>query len=298
MTQRSDIASRPGPGRAGSLRGRIKSPGVSALLIPGALFLCVVLLYPMLVMVWRSFTDPGIENYTELFETGLYLRVLFKTLQVGLIITLFCLLIGYPFTYLMTRVTPRWRLVLLAAVILPFWTSWLVRTFAWMALLQDTGVINDLLTGAGIVDEPLALIRNLTGITLGMSYIMLPFMVLPLYATMGKIDWTLVKAARSLGASPFKAFTRVYLPLSMPGVLAGSFLVFVVSLGFYVTPALLGSKQNMMVGELIVTNFSQNLAFGQSAAMSVILLATVVLLLWVAAKTTPIMRYLQGGNNP
>lgn len=245
-------------------------------------------------MVVRSFTDPSVENYTMLAESDLYLRVLLQTLRTGLIITAFCLLVGYPFAYLMLRASDGWRIVLLAAVVLPFWTSWLVRTFAWMAILRDTGVVNKTLMSLGVIDEPLALIRNLVGVTLGMSYIMLPFMILPLYAAMTRIDWSLVQAARSLGASPSRAFLRVFLPLTLPGALAGSFLVFVVSVGFYVTPAMLGSPSDMMIGELIVARFNENLAFGQGSALSVVLLAAVALVLLLASRVSPVMRTLHG----
>src|SRR5688572_24553146 len=127
----------------------------------------------------------------------------------------------------------------MAAALMPFWTSWLVRTFAWMSLLRDTGLINDTLQRLGLIDEPLPLIRNVTGVVIGMTYILVPFMIFPLYASMTRMDWSLVRAARSLGASPRQAFLRVFLPLTLPGVAAGSVLVFVIATGFYVTPALL-----------------------------------------------------------
>lgn len=282
------------PPRAGRWHDRLTGLGAGWLLLPASLFLAFVVLYPMATMVLRSVTDPSVDNYTMLVETDLYFTVLLQTLQIGLITTLFCLLVGYPYAYLLTRVSGVWRLLLIAAVVLPFWTSWLVRTFAWMSILRDTGVVNEALMSLGVIDEPLSLIRNLTGVTIGMSYIMLPFMILPLYATMTRIDWSLVQAAQSLGANRRQAFLRVFLPLSVPGMLAGSFLVFVVSVGFYVTPALLGSPQNMMLGELIVTRFSDNLEFGQGSALSVVLLAVVGLILLIASRVSPVMRSLQG----
>lgn len=248
----------------------------------------VTLVVPVAVMLARSVNDPSIANYTNLAESDLFRTVFLRTLRTSLMITASCLLLAYPYAYAMVRVGPRARLVLMAAALMPFWTSWLVRTFAWMSLLRDTGLINDTLQRLGLIDQPLPLIRNVTGVVIGMTYILVPFMIFPLYASMTRMDWSLVRAARSLGASPRQAFLRVFLPLTLPGVAAGSVLVFVIATGFYVTPALLGGPSHMLVGELIITEFQTNLRFGAGSAMGVVLLAVVLLLLALAAKVGPV----------
>jgi putative spermidine/putrescine transport system permease protein len=165
----------------------------------------------------------------------------------------------------------------MALVLLPFWTSLMARTFAWLVLLQDTGVVNSLLSGVGI--GPLSLIRNTTGVTIGMTQVLLPFMVLPLYSTMSKIDSRLMTAAVSLGAPMRVAFRRVYLPLSMPGVVAGLTLVFIMSLGFYITPQILGSPQQAMISQLIATKIDRLLDFGAAGALSAVLIVITLVLL-------------------
>jgi putative spermidine/putrescine transport system permease protein len=269
-------------------------PSWGALALPGLLFLLVVFVYPVWVMVERSFTDPSPENYTVLVQSDLYGRVLLRTLETGLLATAACLLLGYPFAYLMAASTPRWRAVLILIVLLPFWTSWLVRTFALIALLQDTGLINRALQSLGVISEPLPLIRTTLGVTIGLTYILLPFMILPLYAVMQKIDGRLVQAAQSLGATRRQAFFRVFVPLSLPGVVAGSFLVFVLSVGFYVTPALLGGSDNMMIGQLISVEISELLRFGRGSALGVVLLVTVGLLVYLGSRLGPVARAFRG----
>ena len=194
-----------------------------------------------------------------------------------MIVTAVCLALAYPFAYLMTVVSRRWRIVLLAIVLLPFWTSLMVRTYAWIILLQDTGIVNDVLQQVGIGRQ--SLIRNTLGVTIGMSQILLPFMVLPLYAVMQGIDRRLVLAGESLGSPPWKAFLKIYVPLSRPGIVAGVTLVFILSLGFYITPALLGSPQNAMISQLIVQQVSTLLNFGMGGAMATILLAVILVIL-------------------
>jgi putative spermidine/putrescine transport system permease protein len=246
-------------------------------------------------MVTRSVTDPSAENYTRLVADQFFLRVFADTLVTAATITAVCLVLGYPYAYLMAKVSRRYLAILFAAVLVPLWTSWLVRTFAWMALLSDKGVINTALVDLGVISAPIPLIRNSFGVIVGMSYILLPFMILPLYAAMRKIDHELVIAARGLGATPAQAFWRVFVPLSAPGVLAGSVVVFVVAIGFYVTPALLGSPQNLMVGELIVNRFSEALEFGQGSAMAVVLLLVIGGLLALGARYSPAMKSMGGG---
>jgi putative spermidine/putrescine transport system permease protein len=240
--------------------------------------------FPLVDILRRSFTEPtsGLGNYQTFFESDVYLTVLRRTVLTAAIVTVICLLLGYPYAYLMTVVGRRWRIILLAVVLLPFWTSLMVRTYAWIILLQDTGVINDVLARLGF--GRLSLIRNTTGVTIGMAQILLPFMVLPLYATMQGIDRRLLQAAESLGARPATAFLRVYVPLSMPGVVAGVTLVFILALGFYITPVLLGSPQNALLSQLIVQQISQLLDFGLGGAMAAILFVVTLVLLAVLGR--------------
>jgi len=184
--------------------------------------------------------------------------------------------------------------VLLVAVLVPFWTSLLVRTFAWKLLLDNTGIVNTFLLDRGVIDEPLALIRNQTGVLIGMVQVMLPYAVLPLYATMRGINRRLVDAAEGLGARPIVAFWRIYAPLTLPGVVAATLLVFISSIGFYVTPALLGGPKSMMIGELIVQQLSGVLNWGFASALAVVLLVVTSLLLLVVSRFVRIGQLIGG----
>jgi putative spermidine/putrescine transport system permease protein len=248
---------------------------------PVIFFLAIFFVYPLVEVFKRSVTDPtvGLRNYVEFFETAVYVDVLLNTLKMAVIVTLVCLLLAYPYAYLMNRVSRRTAGLMLVAVLVPFWTSILVRTYAWTVILQDTGIINSILLGTGIIEEPLALVRNFLGVVIGMVHILLPFMVLPLYAVMRRIDMDYMRAAANLGASPFEAFWRVFLPLSLPGVFAGVLLVFVIALGFYITPALLGSPENIMLSELVVQQVQELFNWGMGSAMAFILLIVTLIIL-------------------
>ena len=257
------------------------------LVLPAAAFLAVFFLVPLIEMSARSVTEPagtGLSNYARFFEQEAYVRVLANTFWIAILTTAVCLAIGFPFAYLMTVAPGRIAGVLLIAVLLPFWSSALVRTFAWQVLLRDTGIINGFLLDLGVVSEPLPLIRTTTGVVIGMTHILLPFMVLPIWAVLRRIDPEYGRAASNLGASPATAFRRIVLPLSMPGVLAGCLLVFVLALGFYITPALLGGPRDQMISQLIVDQVQRQLDWGFAAAMSVLLLAATFAILFVASR--------------
>jgi putative spermidine/putrescine transport system permease protein len=254
----------------------------------------IFFLVPLAEMVVRSVTEPSTANYKEFFETSAYVRVLGNTFRTALIVTACCVVLGYPYAYAMRRAGRLGFALLSLALLLPFWSSLLVRSFAWMTLLQDTGVINRTLVSVGIVDEPLALIRNSFGVTIGMTHIMLPYMVLPLYAVMARIDMSLPEAAGSLGASPLRAFRRVFLPLSLPGLSAGALLVFVLCLGFYITPALLGGTENVLIGQLIADQVSVNVRFGFASAIGIVLLVVTLLALGIGARLLRRSGALQG----
>lgn len=268
-------------------RVRLRADGWSLLALPAVVFLGVFFLVPLVAMSVRSVTDPpgaGLANYEQFFAEGAYVRILLNTFWIALLATVACLVVGYPFAYLMTIVPGRFAGLLLIAVLLPFWSSLLVRTFAWQVLLRDTGVINRFLLDLGVINEPLTLIRTTGGVIVGMSHILLPFMVLPLYAVMRRIDPEFGRAAANLGASPTAAFLRVFVPLSLPGVLAGCLLVFILALGFYITPALLGGLRDQMISQLIVQQIQQRLDWGFGTAMSVLLVLITLVILFVASR--------------
>lgn len=278
-------------------RGRLFD-GWGLLLLPLAGFLLLVFVLPLGFMLARSFTDPvtGLGNYREFFSSPVYADVLLNTFRIAGLVTGVTLLLGFPYAYLMTLAPPFWRTVMLIAVLLPFWTSLLVRTFAWVLMLGDTGVVNDALISLGIVAEPVQMIRNSTGVVVGMVQVMLPFGVLPLFATMRGIDRRLVQAAEGLGARPVVAFWRIYAPLTLPGVAASCLLVFISSIGFYVTPALLGGPKDVMIGELIVQQVSAVLRWGFASALAVALLVVTTGLLLLVSRIVNIGRFL-GGND-
>jgi putative spermidine/putrescine transport system permease protein len=260
------------------------------LVVPALLFLAAVFAYPVIQMFWLSFTEfPGgkgswYSNYTWYFSDSTQVTILRRTFLVSVWVTLACLLLGFPYAYLMTTVGKRARLVMVAAVMLPFWSNLVVRTYAWVILLADVGPIQSFLKSLGF--DPPRLLGNVTGMTIGATQVLLPFMVLPLYAGLQSIDRRLLDAAESLGARPATAFVKVYLPLAMPGILAGTMLVFVLSLGFYFTPALLGSAGESLISQQIVVQTSRLLAFGRGGAMALVLLALTLLMLAVVALVT------------
>jgi putative spermidine/putrescine transport system permease protein len=269
-----------------SMREYFRIDGWGALVLPLLLFLIIVFLVPLGAMLWRSLSDPefGFGNYAAIFAESLYLRVLLNTFVVAVAVTVVTLVLAYPYAYLMTLVSPFWRSVMLVLVLIPFWTSVLIRSFALVLLLRDTGVLNTLAIDAGVISEPVTMLRTIGGVIFGMVQVSLPFAVLPIYATMSGIDRRLGLAAQNLGARPSGAFWRIFVPLSLPGVAAGLLLTFVQALGYYITPALLGGPENTMIGELIVQQVSAVLRYGFAAALATLLLVTTLVLLGVASK--------------
>ena len=213
-------------------------------------------------------------------ERRIYLFLFYRTLWMSALITVFCLLLGYPIAFLLATLPPRHSNLLLILVLLPFWTSMLVRTTAWIALLQSEGVLNDLMVFLGIVSEDgrLQMIHNKIGTFVAMTHILLPFMILPLYSVMKTISPSYMRAARSLGASPFTSFLRVYMPNTVPGIGAGCILVFILSIGYYITPALVGGRTGTFISNIIALHISETLNWGLAAALGVILLFLVLLL--------------------
>lgn len=214
----------------------------------------------------------------EVPDSRLYIDVFGRTLWVGFLVTLFCLAIGYPLSFWLSHLPAKTANLMMVLVLLPFWTSLLVRTTAWIVLLQKEGVVNSLLMAVGVIDEPLVLIFNRFGVVIAMTHILLPFMILPLVSVMRQIPSSYVRAARSLGASPFTAFVRVYFPQSLAGVSAGVLLVFILAIGYYITPALVGGAGDQMMSYFIADHLTRSLNWGLASALGGLLLAGVLIL--------------------
>jgi len=265
----------------------------TALLIPVLLFFAAFFFYPLLTMMAKSVTDVpegagALSNFQWFFTEESNLRIFGRTLTTAARVTTFCVLVAYPMAYAMVRARGAWKLAILGVVLLPFWISTVVRNFAWVVILQDRGVLNYLLELGGV--PAISILGTKTAVTIGMAQVLLPFAVLPIYNAMQRIDPNLIRAALMLGARPSVAFTKVFLPLSAPGVIAGALLVFVLSLGFYLTPAMLGSPQDAMFAQIIFRQISELLAWGRSSAMATILLLTTIVILTVGSLLTRGMR--------
>ncbi len=264
----------------------------------GSLLLVVAVLFiPFGWLFFLSFVAEGqysFEHYLRLTESRAYLLSFRTTLEISFVVTAVCILLGYPLAYFLSQLSSRAANFWLIFVIIPFWTSLLVRTYAWLVLLQRRGLINNWLVEAGIVDEPLQLVHNFNGTVIGMAHIMLPYLVLPLYASMRAIDGDLVRAAANLGASPSRAFWQVFFPLSLPGLFAGIVLVFVLCLGFYVTPALLGGGRIVMWSMQIERTITLYGDWGAASALGVLLLAVTLVLLALLSRLFNVERLFQG----
>ena len=242
------------------------------LMTPALLVIALLLVVPLAWLSWQSIWNHGftLENYRRMF-TGVYLDTFLLTFKLSFIVTAVTLLLGYPVAYFAASVSPKFSTLILGMVILPFWTSVLVRTYAWLVLLQRTGVVNKALMATGLIDHPLQLAYNQLGTVVAMVHILLPFMVLPLYSAMQKIPQNLSQAGTSLGGSPLHVFARVFLPLSMSGVIAGVTLVFILCLGFYITPELMGGGKSVMVSMVVSRNVEIYNSWGAASAVSVVL---------------------------
>ncbi|QJE73073.1 ABC transporter permease subunit [Aerophototrophica crusticola] len=216
------------------------------------------------------------DNYRRLTGDDLYIIAYLNSLWIAFVSTIFCLLIGYPVAYAIAKADPRWRAPLLMLIILPFWTSFLIRVYAWIGILSDTGLLNNFLMMLGIIDSPLRILYTPTATYIGITYSYLPFMILPLYATLEKMDNTLLEAAADLGCPPWKAFLTITLPLSIPGMLAGSLLVFIPATGEFVIPELLGGPDTLMIGRVLWSEFFNNRDWPVASAVAIALLLFLV----------------------
>jgi putative spermidine/putrescine transport system permease protein/spermidine/putrescine transport system permease protein len=271
-----------------------------ALSAPALLLVLVTMLIPVGWLFGLSFlSDSGqfsLEHYQRMLEQPSYYRTFLMTFEVSVMTTVICILLGYPLAYVMAQLPQRVANLCLILVLLPFWTSLLVRTYAWLVLLQRQGLVNTWGMKLGLWDAPLALVNNLNGTLIGMVHIMLPFLVLPLYGSLRAIDRDLLRAASSLGASPVRAFWAVFLPLSLPGLAAGAVIVFILCLGFYITPAVLGGGKVIMVSNRIANDIELFFNWGAASALGVVLLAATLLILWAASRLLRLDKALGGGH--
>ena len=253
--------------------------------LPSLITILIVVFIPVFWLSSLSFFDRAgdlsWENYDRIFQSQLYIKTFIVTLKISFITLFFCILLGYPLCYWLSQLPDRLAGVLMIFVLLPFWTSILVRTYAWLVILQRNGIINDTLISIGWIDEPLQLAHNLTGSLIGMVHILLPFFILPLFASMRSIDTNFIRAAISLGSTPRGAFWRIFFKMSLPGFFAGTVLVFVLALGTYVTPALLGGGKIQMLAQRIDSTIMLYSNWGAASALGVVLLILAFVTIWV-----------------
>lgn len=266
---------------------------LASLTMPGLLLMLMALVLPLGWLVFMSFSGADgltLVNYTRVLGDLSYLRSLQLTVVLACVVTVLAVLLGAILAFAIVLMQPAAQALCLALVAVPFWTSVLVRTYAWLVLLQNRGVVNKALMGAGVIDEPLRLMYNTFGAGVGMLHIMLPFMVFPLVAQMRQIDPAYMRAAIGLGAPIQVALRRVFLPLCLPGIMAGAVFVFVLSLGFYITPALLGGGRVMTIAMVIERDVSLNRDWGPAASVAVLFVLAILLLLGALRRLVPLER--------
>ncbi len=261
------------------------------LLFPGTIWLLIFLIVPLVIVLIYSFLERGtyggviwqfsLDNYQRLAQ-GIYWGIFWRSLFLALITTIMCLLIGYPLAYFIATIRLPWRNLLLMLVIIPFWTNFLVRTYAWIVLLRTEGVFNIVLQSLQIVDEPLTLLFTPFAVTIGLVYGYLPFMILPLYATIERFNFSLLEAAQDLGANDLRSFFRVVLPLTMRGIIAGCLLVFIPAFGAFITPDILGGAKTVMVGNLIQNQFlkARNWPFGSALSIALMMIVLIPVIIY------------------
>ena len=244
------------------------------LILPALVYLLYFYAYPVMKMISRGVFDPSftLKHYIAFFHVPGYTKIMLNTFVIALSTTILSLLLGYPIAYLLTIVSEKVSQLLMVFIIIPFWISILVRSYAWMILLGRNGIINQVLLKTGLIESPIPLMHNRLGVYVGMLNVLLPFMIFPLFSVMKGIDKNLVKSAQILGAPPWKSFLKVFFPLSLPGIAGGGLLVFIIALGFFITPALLGGPKDTMIALLIQVEVEEMLNWGFAAALGTILL--------------------------
>ena len=277
------------------------------LVLPGIIWLSLFGLAPLVLMVvmsfWRStifgtYPDFSFHNYAQLFGVALYRNLIFKTLRIAITTTLLTLVISYPVAYYLSLLKGIWKTVFVLLMFLPFWTSYVVRTFVWLPILGRHGAVNQLLIALGIIDQPLEwLLYNEFSLYLGLVYVYTLFMTLPIYLSLEKIDHKLIEAAIDLVARPYNIFIRVLLPLSRPGILAGCIMVFLLAVSAFVTPQLLGGPSGIMYGNMVASQFLSNNNWAFGATLSVTLIAIIMILLMITKRWIGVQEVFTGGRS-
>lgn len=252
-----------------------------ALVLPLLLLVSLLFILPIIQVLWVSFAEPslGLQNYALIQSSSGIQAALWNTVRIVVLTTVVTICLGYLVAYVLVHASARQFQWMMICVLVPFWVSVLVRAFAWLTLLHTNGLVNRALLWTGIIGEPLELVRNELGIVIGMVHYMLPYAILPLYAGMKGIDDRLVSAARGLGAGPFEAFVRIFLPLSLPGLFGATLLVLIFSLGFFITPIILGGGKTVMIAELVSVQILNTANWGVGTMLASILLFSVFLLI-------------------
>lgn len=263
-------------------------------ILPLPLLLAVVFLLPLAGVFEYSVTMPerGFQNYLAIAENESIRAILIRTLRICAIVTVISVTVAYLLAYHWLFGPPLRRRLIEICVLLPFWLSVLVRAFGWLIVLRNNGLLNETLTSLGLISEPLALVRNEIGVIIGMVHFMIPYAVFPLMAIMRQIDPRISQAARGLGAGRVRSFVSIFLPLSMPGIIGAGFIVFIFTLGFFITPTLLGGGRVVLVAEYIYTQITQTANWGVGTALSVVLLGIVIPLIWLLMKLTRVEKLI------
>ena len=279
---------------------RLERWALLGLAAPALIATFIVVVVPVSWLFYLSVigADGGysMENYIRMVESKSYARIFLTTFEISLLTTLICILIGYPLAYFLAQLPERAANLCMLTVLLPFWTSLLVRTYAWLVLLQKKGLINNWGIDLGLWETPLKLAHNMNGTVIGMVHIMVPFLILPVYGAMKAISRDYLKASANLGATPAYTFRKVFLPLSLPGLLAGTLIVFILCLGFYVTPAILGGGRVIMVSMQITNNIELFFNWGAASALGVVLFVITMLILLVSSRLLRLERILGGAH--
>ncbi|HAN73670.1 MAG TPA: spermidine/putrescine ABC transporter permease [Planktothrix sp. UBA8402] len=274
-----------------------KTRNLLILLLPATIWLIIFFIIPLIIVLVYSFLERGtyggvtweftLKNYQRL-ANDLYLNIFWRSLGLASLTTLICLIIGYPLAFFIATSSTRWRNLLLFLLIIPFWTNFLVRTYAWIIILRSEGVINTVLQSLNLIQEPLNLLFTPFAVIVGLIYGYLPFMILPLYATIERLNFSLVEAAQDLGANQIRTFFRIILPLTLPGIIAGSILVFIPALGAFIGPDILGGAKTVMVGNLIQNQFLQarDWPFGSTLSMGLMILVLIPVMIYFRSSNT------------
>ena len=259
------------------------------LLAPGAILIGFLFLFPLFGILKLSLFNPGFttESFEKLATSAVAMLVMERTFVLALTVTALCVVTGYPIAYYLATSGPRWRTILVYLILLPFWTSILIRTYTWMVVLGREGLVNSVLQWTGLTDAPVQLLFTGLAVHLAMVQILMPIVIITCYSTMIEIDEGLIRAARTLGATPAQAFAKVFLPLSMPGVATGAAMCFILSLGFYITPALLGGQRNVMLSNLIDFEVHQTLNWSFASVLALVLLAATLVSLGLFRLVAP-----------